>query len=169
MSWERNDHDTRPTRVLWPPAPPPVLRFHLLRDYSGPRGLYCFNSYTVIMRNIIKNILIITALALSPGCARSWQPVCRHDALYAAGTVAEDRPVWVLIGPLYGTPHAVAITQVKGRPHHLVLSGGRVWARRGLPKGFTSRDRLTFNQYIKRFMDWKDAEFIKNRSARSGP
>ena len=62
------------------------------------------------MRNVIKSILIITAFALSPGCARSWQPVCRHEALYAAGTVAEERPVWVLIGPLYGTPHAVAVT-----------------------------------------------------------
>jgi len=53
-----------------------------------------------------KTVLIIALLLC--GCAQTWQPKCRHDAMYAALVVGEFYPVRIVSGTTKTGRHAQA-------------------------------------------------------------
>ena len=77
----------------------------------------------------MRKAIIIIALLLC-GCAHTWQPKCRHEAMLAALVVGEHYPVRIVSGTTKTGRHAQAEAKIGDRWVCLGLDRGWIWTTR---------------------------------------
>jgi len=96
-------------------------------------------------------MLIVTLLLIFTGCTATWQPVCRHNALYQALTVGRYYPVRIALGPSNlndGRWHAQAQALIDGKWRWLTQSSAKVCVASKDP-GLTLEKYVSLEEAIK--------------------
>jgi len=99
--------------------------------------------------NKIKSLFVLILLLSLCSCFRSWQPVCRHDAIYAASVVGEEHPVRLIAGDIFGVKHIRAQACIDGKwewiePSHAWIVIGKNDYR------FKENRIYSFREYVNR-------------------
>ncbi len=98
----------------------------------------------------MRQVVIAIALLIA-GCAHTWEPVCRHKAMYAALVVGEQYPVRIVTGTTSTGRHAQAQTQLcYGWVWLGVDKYGHIWE--------SGQDRFTPDRYYTTGEYYKELE-----------
>ena len=96
----------------------------------------------------MKKLLVILVLLSLCSCA-TWQPVCRHDAVYAAIVVGEEYPVRFVYGTYRTQKHIRAQAKINGQWQYIEPFGNVIRIGKSDPF-FFEEEIFSFQEYIQR-------------------
>ena len=101
----------------------------------------------------MKKLLVVLVLLSLCSCI-TWQPACRHDAVYSAIVVGEEYPVRFIYGTYLAQKHIRAQAKIDGRWQYIEPFGAGL-IKIGKPEPLFFEEKiLSFQEYI---------QIIKNR------